>query len=98
MPIIAGIGDQFEPHAAAMATIDEIKQLFTTFNVNMVTKIDNMHTRIVNISDCLDALEQGPTNKASTNQLEQIKRQIATKLEQTTKEAMIKAGREFLKE
>lgn len=80
-----------------MATIDDISNVLAGFAEDITNRINSLKTEVANVGNRMTALEKGRTMKDPTIELECERRRIALKLEQTTKEAMIQAGRDFLK-
>jgi hypothetical protein len=79
-----------------MADTNEIKQLFANFSKNVLAKIV-VHTQLADVSERLTTIETGHQGKDVAAELEREKELLAIKLEMTTKEAMEKVGRDFLK-
>jgi beta-xylosidase len=79
-----------------MADAAEIQKFFTDFSKDVLAKIDTIHMQLADVNARLTAIETGRSAKDMAAELER-EELLALKLEMTTKEAMEKAGRDFLK-
>jgi hypothetical protein len=91
------MGDHFNPHAATMGDLTELKTLFADFSKDVLAKIDSVHTQIADVNDRLSNIEKRHSHGDVTKELEREKEILATKLEIATRHAMEKVGHDFLK-